>query len=66
MNLPYDVSRSYFEGLFNMPQNLTTCDQQLYFPSEGRRVTDFYRPLRIHRPLPGLNPQTVCVQRHAR
>ena len=29
-----------------------------FFPSEGRRAEDFYRPLKIQRPRPGLNPRT--------
>jgi hypothetical protein len=32
------------QGIFNMPQNLTTWDLWLYFPSEGRCAADFYRP----------------------
>jgi hypothetical protein len=34
----------------------TTWDRRLYFPSEGRRATDFIT-LKIHRPRPGLNPR---------
>ena len=37
-------------GFFYMPQ--------IYFPSEGRRAEDFYRPLKIQRLRPGLNPRT--------
>jgi hypothetical protein len=36
----------------------TTWDRRLYFPSEGRRATDFIT-LKIHRPRPGLNPRTL-------
>jgi hypothetical protein len=35
-----------------MTQNLTTCGRCLYFPSEGSRAADFYRPW------PGSNPRT--------
>jgi hypothetical protein len=35
---------AYFEGIFNMPQNLTTWGCRLSFPSQGRRAADFYRP----------------------
>jgi hypothetical protein len=35
---------SHFEGIFNMPFNLTTWGRRLYFPSEGRHAADFYRP----------------------
>jgi hypothetical protein len=30
----------------------------IYFPSEGRRAEDFYRPIKIRRLRPGLNPRT--------
>jgi hypothetical protein len=36
----------------------TTWYRPLYFPSEGRRATDFIT-LKIHRPRPGLNPRTL-------
>jgi hypothetical protein len=36
----------------------TTCDQQLYFPSEGRRAEDFSSPWKIRRLWPGSNPRT--------
>jgi hypothetical protein len=36
----------------------TTWDRRLYFPSEGRRATDFIT-LKIHRPRPSLNPRTL-------
>jgi hypothetical protein len=32
----------YFEGLFNMMQNLSTWGRRLYLPSEGRRDADFF------------------------
>jgi hypothetical protein len=34
---------SYFQGFFNMLQNLTTWDQRLYLPSEGRHAADFHQ-----------------------
>jgi len=34
-----------------------TWDRRLYFPSEGRRAEDFFRPLKIRRLRPGLNPR---------
>jgi hypothetical protein len=37
---------------------LRAWDRRLYFPSEGRRATDFIT-LKIHRPRPGLNPRTL-------
>jgi hypothetical protein len=36
----------------------TTWDRWLYFPSEGRRATDFIT-LKIHRPRPGLKTRTL-------
>jgi hypothetical protein len=44
---------SYFDGIFNILSNVTTWGRQLYFPSEGRRAADFYRPR------PGLNLWTL-------
>jgi hypothetical protein len=35
-----------------------TWDRSFYFPSEGRRAEDFYRPLKIRRLRPRLNPRT--------
>jgi hypothetical protein len=32
------------QGLFNVPKNLTTWGQGLYFSSEGRPAMDLYRP----------------------
>jgi hypothetical protein len=32
---------SYFEGIFNMPKNLTTWGRWLYALSNGRRAADF-------------------------
>jgi hypothetical protein len=31
---------SYFEGIFNILQNLATWNRRLYFPSEGRCAAD--------------------------
>ena len=31
-------------GIFYMPKKSTTWDRRLYFPSEGRRAEDFFRP----------------------
>jgi hypothetical protein len=42
-NFAYSVAEIP-KGILNMPQNLTTWDLRLYFPSEGRCVEDFYRP----------------------
>jgi hypothetical protein len=39
-------------------RKFTTWDRRLYFPSEGRRATDFIA-LKIHRPRPSLNPRTL-------
>ena len=36
----------------------TTWDRWLYFPSEGRCAEDFFRPVKIRRIRPGLNPRT--------
>jgi hypothetical protein len=44
INLANEISLSYLEGFFNVPQNLTTWSRRLYFPSQGRRATDFYHP----------------------
>jgi len=39
-----------------------TWDRRLYFPSEGRRAEDFYRPEKSWRLRPGLNPQTWVIK----
>jgi hypothetical protein len=46
-----------YSGFFNMPQ---ICDMGsiILLPFEGRRAEDFYRPLKIQRLRPGLNPRT--------
>ena len=36
----------------------TTWDRRLYFPSEGRRAEDLFRPEKSWRLRPGLNPPT--------
>jgi hypothetical protein len=36
----------------------TTRDPQLYFPSEGRHAQDCFRPEKIRRLRPGLNPRS--------
>jgi hypothetical protein len=36
----YEISLPYFEGIFNMPLNLTR-GWRLYAPSEGSRAKDF-------------------------
>jgi hypothetical protein len=40
----------------------TTWDRWFYFPSEGRRAEDFYRPLKIRRLRPGLNPRSLVSE----
>jgi hypothetical protein len=42
--LPSKYLCSHFEVIFCMPLNLTTWDQRLYFPSEGRRAVEFCCP----------------------
>jgi hypothetical protein len=44
---------SHFEGFFNMPHDLPTWRQRLYFQSEGSRAADMYRTR------PGLNQGTL-------
>jgi hypothetical protein len=44
MNLTYEIYFLYFEQSFNMPENLPTWGQPLYFPSKGRLAADFYHP----------------------
>jgi hypothetical protein len=34
VNLAYKISLSYSAGIFNVPENLGTYGQRLYFPSE--------------------------------
>jgi hypothetical protein len=50
-----DEHLSCSQGSFTCRKS-TTWDRRLYFPSEGRRATDFIT-LKIHRPQPGLNPR---------
>jgi hypothetical protein len=65
------LSLSYFEGIFNMSQNLTTWRQRLYLPAEGRRAADFYRA-KNSSPSAGFEPANhgssgnVCVCARAR
>jgi hypothetical protein len=47
------------QGCFTRRKNLMTMGQRLYFPSEWCNATDFISLLKIHRPWPGLNPQTL-------
>jgi hypothetical protein len=52
---PFNFSDEYLscsQGSFTCRKS-TTWDRRLYFPSEGRRATDF-NTLKIHRPRPGL------------
>jgi hypothetical protein len=44
VNFAGEVSLSYFEGIFNMQQSLTTWGRRLYFPSEGSHAMDFSTP----------------------
>jgi hypothetical protein len=39
-----------------------TWDRRLYFPSEGRRAEDFFRPEKSWRFQPGLNPRTWVLK----
>jgi hypothetical protein len=44
VNLAYEISLSYFEEFYNMPLNLAIWRRGLYFPLEGRRAANLYRP----------------------
>jgi hypothetical protein len=50
---------SYFEDIFNMPQNLTTWGLRLYSSPRRKACYGFILPLKTHRPRPGLNPATL-------
>jgi hypothetical protein len=52
----HKVSLPYFEGFFNMPQNLLTLSQQLYFTS--KEVCCRLLTSKIHHLWLGLNPHT--------
>jgi hypothetical protein len=52
--LAYEIYLSYFEGFFNMPENLTAWGRHICFSSEG-----ILSPLKFYRPWPFMNPQTL-------
>jgi len=54
--LPKVANSTSFLGSFTC-RKLTTWDRRLYFPSEKRRVEDFFVP-KIRRLRPDLNPRT--------
>ena len=59
------VTSTPFRYLFTCLKS-TTWDRRLYFPSEGRRAEDFFRPEKSWRLRPGFNPRTwVLKGQHA-
>jgi len=54
--LPKRLTYTLHLGIFYM-RKATTWDRRLYFPSEGRRVEDFFA-LKIRRLRSGANPRT--------
>ena len=59
--LPEITTSTPIQGSFTCRKSMT-WDPQLYFPSEGRRAEDLFRPEKSWRLRPGLNPQTWVLK----